>query len=151
MAKGGNSIQDIVQTLPRSLQRRFESLGGFVAGVIEEQREHDSRDDRLTDEDVALIKFLTLVYTLDRFFRSGTDNALGAAQVFEELGAGGFSVGTTAFTTTSEATFRGERLANGLHSVVQHTSFAETLGQARTVRDLVRNLRRDLLNGKRLG
>jgi hypothetical protein len=37
MAKGDPSIQDIVQSLPRSLQRWFESLGAFVAGVIKEQ------------------------------------------------------------------------------------------------------------------
>jgi hypothetical protein len=140
-----NTLAALVKELPRRLQLRFEALGGYVRGVVgEEGAPSVLRGRPLSDDEVAFIQLLALVYSLDRFLRDGTRAARGAAKFFEGLGSDGFDVGKTRFTRNNEATNRGERLADGLRASITGTRFEQILLTSSSMRNLVRRLVKEM-------
>jgi hypothetical protein len=131
------TVGDIVGMMPKALQARFNSLGGYVAAVIEEA---GPKDPPLDKEYVQFIQLAALVYALDAFFRAGTHAARSASTAFEALGAQGFTVGATHFTSTGENTLRGERLADALRDAITDDQLRALIASSRTMRDLVRDL-----------
>jgi len=96
------SISSIVSQLPQRLQRRFESLGKYIRGVIDEESNNLDANIALSTEDTQLIQLAALIYLLDSFFRAGTSSARNAATTFEQFGLSGFQVGSTTFTRDNQ-------------------------------------------------
>lgn len=145
------SVSEIVRAMPRTLQLRFQSVGGFVRGVLEEEAARAEHPFALTEDDIATIQLFTLCFLLDEFFRAGTRAAGSAARSLERFGLEGFTVGSQKFTKDSPETMRGERLADALRAVLQQSSLWSRYQGARTARELVRTLARELSHGRPLG
>lgn len=137
MASSKLSIGDIVSMMPKALQARFSSLGGYVAMVIEEA---GIAEPPLSDEDIQFIQLAALVYALDQFLRAGTKAARSASEAFQTLGADGFVVGSTHFTKDGKNTLRGERLADALRDCITDEKMRATIAASSTMRELVRSL-----------
>lgn len=139
MASSKLSIGDIVGMMPNALQARFNSLGGYVSMVI---KEAEGTDPPLDKEDIHFIQLAALVFALDHFLRAGTKAARSASVAFESLGAEGFVVGSTPFTSNGVNTVRGERLANALRDAITDEKMRNTITSSPTMRDLVCTLAR---------
>ena len=99
--------------LPRSIRKRFDSLGKYVRAILEEA----GLRGRLTREDIERIHIAVFVRVLDEFLRDGTAAAVAAVDTLNELGVQGFTVGRERFAGRNDAVMRGERLANTLQGV----------------------------------
>jgi hypothetical protein len=137
---------DIVRLLPKSLQARFTSLGGYVTAILSEV---GPIDPPLPDEQVQFIQLAALVYALDEFLRAGTRAAKSACSNFEALGAEGFAVGGTIFTKDGAATLRGERLATALRASIAEGRIKDAISSASSIRGLVKDLAWTLPRGRR--
>lgn len=150
MAEGIPSISFIVSQLPQKLQRRFESLGGYIRGIIDEENSRLNRAETLSTEDVQLIQFAALIYSLDSFFRAGSRSARSAATTFEQFGLSGFQVGSTTFTKDNYNTRRGEMLANKLQESISGSRLSSVIRNSATMTDLVLTMVREIIDGKSL-
>lgn len=151
MADDIPSIAEIVDLLPLKLQRRFDSLGGYVQGIIEEERDKREIPVRLSAEDRQVVQLGAFIYMLDGFLRAGSRAAREASSTFESFGLSGFQVGSTHFTSDNMNTRRGEILAQELRAVVLQTSLGPYIRTARSMRDLVSRLIRDMTNEQTMG
>jgi hypothetical protein len=151
MADNIPSIAEIVDLLPLKLQRRFDSLGGYVQGIIEEERTQQDISLRLSSEDKQVIQLAAFIYMLDSFFRAGSRAAREASSTFERFELSGFQVGSTHFTSDNMNTLRGEVLARELRGVVLQTSLGTYIRSAQSMRDLVSWLVRDIKNEQTMG
>lgn len=151
MADDIPSIAEIVDLLPLKLQRRFDSLGGYVQGIIEEERDKGDSPFRLSAEDKQVVQLAAFIYMLDGFLRAGSRAAREASTTFESFGLSGFQVGSTHFTSDNLSTRRGELLAEELRSVVLQTSLGPYIRRARSMKDLVSWLIRDMTNEQSMG
>jgi hypothetical protein len=138
---------EIVRMLPYRLQLRFNSLAGYVSGIIDDLTFRKEIRIRLGTEDVQLIQLAALVYTLDSFFRAGTRAAREASATFERFESSGFQVGRTHFTRDNENTKRGEQLANTLRNTLAGTELERIIRTSRTLESLVEDLIKGLNNG----
>jgi hypothetical protein len=142
------SISEIIGQLPRKMQVRFESLGRFVNGIIEEEKAKLDRNIVLTKEDVQIIQLAVFIYSLDNFFRFGTYAARNASASFEQFNLSGFTVGSSVFTRDNINTMRGEELANQLRNVISSTPLAPFIRTAPTMAELVSTLIQELQDGE---
>jgi len=101
-----------IRTLPRSIRRRFDSMGKYIRGVLDEA----GLSERLHRRDIETIHITVFVRVLDEFLRDGTDAAVAAVDTLSELGVEGFVIGRERFSGRNDAVTRGELLANGLRS-----------------------------------
>lgn len=150
MAEGRLTIAEIVNQLPQKLQSRFESLGSYVRGVIQEERERLERDITVDTEDIQFIQLAALIYLLDSFMRTGTVAARNASSIFEQFGLAGFEIGSSRFTQSNENTLRGERLAQNLRSVIAATSLNRFITNSSSMRDLVIRLLNEIKDAETL-
>lgn len=141
-------INDVVRMLPRTMQKRFDSLGGFVTSVANAP---DTEKVPLSSEQLQFIQFAALIYALDNFLRLGTNAARSAASAFETLGSPAFAVGTTVFTKNNAATMRGAKLADALKAALRGTKLLQLIKSASSMRELVEDLARRLRNGEDMG
>jgi len=144
------SVAEIVRLLPYRLQIRFGNLSGFVMGIIDETRSRLNEEAVIDRPSMELIQLAALIYSLDHFFRAGTRAATDSARTFERFGLSGFQVGSTAFTSNSPATMRGEELANALRATIAGTSLGPRIRVARSMSHLIESLVKDVINGKAL-
>lgn len=110
------TYSQLIRKLPYRLQRRFESFGNYVDGILSENEPKGGW--KLSQEDIDGIKLLALVFALKVFLNQGTIIAKQAIRVFGNLGAEGFTVGNTIFTNESEDTYRGEKLSKELNKLL---------------------------------
>jgi hypothetical protein len=132
------------------MQLRFDALGGYVKAVVNEESERGLLEEQraeLSNDQIAFIQLMVFVYSLGSFLRDGSRAAQGAADVFGTLGAEGFAVGKTLFTKGNENTTRGNRLADELHKAIAGTHYADILRDARSMRELVKSLIREVKRG----
>ena len=140
MSENVPSLSQLIERMPQKLQVRFDSLGNYVLGIIEEIRHKQGGNIKLSQDDIRLIQLAVLVYSLDDFFRLGTKAAKGASEIFEKFQLEGFRVGNTEFTKDNKDTLRGEDLANKLRSAISQTHLAIHIAQAKSVNELVANI-----------
>jgi hypothetical protein len=145
------NIAEIIQRLPQKLQVRFNSLGNYVQGMIDEESAKYGKEVRLRTEDIQLIQLAALVYSLDSFLRAGTHSARSASVAFEEFGLEGFQVGSSLFTRSNENTLRGEVLAERLEATITRTRLGRTIKNSPTMRELISTLIREMNDGTALG
>lgn len=107
------SVSSIISQLPQNLQRRFESLGKYVRGIVDEESSKIDSRIILSTEEVQWIQLAALVFSLDSFFRAGTRSARNAATIFEQYDLTGFQVGSTVFTKDNYNTRRGDLFLSG--------------------------------------
>lgn len=139
------SISDIVQQLPRRLQVRFESLRGYVQGILDEENAKLNQQIKLTAEDIQFVQLAVFIYGLDGFFRAGSSAARGAASTFTSFGAkGGFQVGQSVFTEDNENTRRGDELASELQLAISNSPVSRLIKNASSMNALVRSLLSEL-------
>ncbi|GIK40338.1 MAG: hypothetical protein BroJett011_41710 [Chloroflexota bacterium] len=143
-----STVSDIIRTLPRKLQNRFESLEGYVRGVIAEEEDNLHRSIKLSDENIRFIQLAALIYLLETFFRAGTRSARGAAIIFEQFGSSGFQIGSATFTRDNYETRRGEVLADGLLRILSNTSLNKYIISANSMRELVSTLVKEMAEGE---
>lgn len=151
MADNIPSIHEIVNQLPLKLQQRFNSLSGYVQGIIDEEAETYDTSIRLSPEDKQIIQLAAFIYSLDSFLRAGARAAREASVTFERFGLSGFQVGSTHFTSDNLNTQRGEMLARELREVALQTPLGSYITNARSIRDLVNWLIRDIRNEQVMG
>lgn len=142
------SVSSLVRKLPYKLQIRFQSLNGYVNWIIDEELVNSQGDYNLTSEDIQMIQFAALVYSLRYFFRLGTQVARDASQLFEDYNVNGFSVGSVQFTANNENTNRGEKLDRNLRAALAGTALGRKIQEADTMETLVRSLIKDFRNGQ---
>ena|SRR2546421_4776509 len=140
------SISDIVNQLPSKLQHRFISLGSYVQAIIAEEADKHNKTIRLRPEDKQVIQLAAFIYSLDSFLRAGSRAAKDASETFRDFGMTGFQVGNTQFTPSNSNTRRGESLAKGLRAVVAQTPLMTYIRSARSMRDLVAWMVREVSN-----
>ncbi len=144
MADSPPTIADIIAQLPQTLQLRFNALGGYIQGIIiEEEAGRGARLDLRTDE-LQLIQLAAFIYAIDGFFRTGSRSARLAATTFRRFGAPGFQVGSTVFTASNDNTWRGERLADGLRTIVASSRLGPFLAESSSMRELVLTIVREM-------
>ena len=147
MAESIPSITFIVNQLPNRLQKRFESLGNFVRGIIDEESSKLKTKIVLSTEDVQLIQLAALIYSLDNFFRAGSSAARGAATIFEEFELSGFQVGLTNFTKENANTRRGDLLADKLSESIRNSVLGDFIRNSNSMRELISTMIREVKNG----
>jgi hypothetical protein len=131
------SIWDLINSLPRNYQIRFNSLGRYVRGLIEEEESEREQNLGLDNEDISFIQLAVFVFSLDDFLRAGTRAAQQASQTLEGYKIPGFQIGSTIFTKNNESTMRGEVLANQLRDVVADLPIGELIQNSSSIRNLV--------------
>lgn len=141
------SISFIVSQLPQNLQKRFESLGSYIRGVIDEERSSVDKNINLSIEDIQLIQLAALIYLLNSFFRAGSSSARNAATTFEQFGLSGFQVGSTTFTRNNYNTRRGDFLADRLQEAIMDSHLGITIRNSTSMRDLISTMIREINNG----
>ena len=146
MAENIPNISFIVSQLPNKLQKRFESLGSYVRGLIDEESSRLDKKIVLSTEDIQLIQLAALIYSLDSFFRAGSSSARGAAIIFEEFDLSGFRVGTTTFTRENINTRRGDLLANKLRESIINSALGMAITNANSMRALISTMIRGMSN-----
>ena len=144
------NISEIIQRLPQKLQVRFNSLGNYVQGIIDEESARNRKEIKLSSEDTQLIQLAALLYSLDSFLRAGTYAARVASTTFEEFELEGFQVGSTLFTRNNENTLRGEELAEKLRKTVERTRLGRIIRNSPTMKELISTLIREMNNGEAL-
>lgn len=138
--------------LPRTLRLRFDGLGSYVSGVLEEERV----DEHLQKADVEVIHLLSFLRSLDELFREGTEAATRAVDAFRGLGIASFSIGSEVFAERNDAVMRGDRLAKALRELVLESLPpgqiipAEVYGDL-SLRAFIVTLARRLSNARRTG
>lgn len=147
MSENTPRIAQIIDLLPQKLQIRFESLGGYVRGIIEEENTKLGRAMRLSIEQVQLIQLAALIYSLEDFFRAGSRAARGASIAFEDFGLSGFQVGSQAFTRDNVNTRRGDLLAEQLREVVRNSPLGDYIKNASSMTELIETLVKEAGNG----
>ncbi len=141
-------LSEIISLLPRKLQLRFDSLGNYVRGMIEEETAKLGAGISLSAEEEQLIHLAVFIYSLDSFFRTGTNAARNTSITFEEFGFSGFQVGNAFFTQNNDNTLRGIQLANELANTVANTPLGRFIRNASSMKDLVSTLTREVNNGR---
>ncbi len=148
MADDSPTLSDFVEQLPQRLQRRFESLGGYVRGIIDDEEDQLGQKLKLSAEDIRFIQTAVFIYFLDGFLRAGSQAARAASTTFEEFGLSGFQVGSTVFTRNNDNTRRGEVLADRLRAALENSPLSKYISTVPTMRELVSRLIREMQNGK---
>ena len=105
-------MEEVLLSMPYRLRKRFEWVGTYVNGVIEEERETVSEDQRLTRPEVQLVQLEVLTQYLDAFFRDGTTAAIKAVDVLKGMDVSGFSIGSSTFRGRNNEVMRGDRLSD---------------------------------------
>jgi len=146
MAEGAPNVAEIIRYLPRKIQVRFDSLGNYVKGLIDEESARRDKEIKLSSEHIQLIQLAALIYSLDSFMRAGSYAAQIAASTFEEYKLRGFQVGSSVFTENNENTLRGRVLADKLRATVARTRLGVLIRNSSTMRDLISTLIREMNN-----
>src|SRR5262245_33539112 len=142
---------DLIDLLPRRLQGRFESLGGYVETVLHEYEEKIPAQHRLRREDVQIIKLGVFIYALQEFLREGSRAAAKAVDEFQALGVSGFRVGSSLFEGRNENVVRGGKLAQALRVAVGNPEILSIIDRTSRMRDLIVELIRRQRSERRLG
>lgn len=134
------TYSQLIRRLPYRLQRRFESFGNYVDGILSEKEPKGGWN--FSEEDIDEIKLIALVFALKSFLNQGTIIAKQAIIVFGNLGAEGFTVGNTNFTNQSEDTYRGEKLSKELNKLLSENSQLNFLKEDKSISSVIMELAR---------
>lgn len=144
MAESETNIAEIIRLLPQPLQNRFNSLGGYVRAVLEEDQQNNGRAHRLNDEGISFIQLAVFIYSLNWFLREGTRAAQASIRSLEDFGLSGFSIGSTNFTKNDENTLLGSVLAEGLIESLGDSPLIAHIKSAKSMTALILDLQGDL-------
>jgi len=141
------SYTDIVNSLPRPIRLRFDSIGSFVQTIIAEQEDRLSPPERLSREDHELIKLAVFAYALNQLFREGSAAARAAVDEFQHLGVFGFQIGATSFEGRNDNVRLGDTLADKLMKCFEGTPLYEEITNARGLSELTLTVIRKVHSG----
>lgn len=141
------TYSELIRKLPYRLQRRFESFGGYVESVLNENEPQGGWPSSL-EEELDGIKLLAFTFALRTFFKQGTIIAKNTIEVFEDLGAEGFVVGKTDFTRENENTLRGEKLSNLLDEKLEENDLSTLLHEGKSISLIILEIARGFSDGK---
>lgn len=129
---------DVLAAAPLFVQRRYNSIRGYVRALIE--TEFPLVERRLSREDRELIQIASLIYTLHHFFEDGHHAARNAVRILRRLKISELRIGSQVFAENSEATLRGRRLADDLLSQIQNETVRNLIVSSSSLGHLVRAL-----------
>jgi hypothetical protein len=145
------SFSQIVNSLPRPIRLRFDSIGGYVQAIISEEQENVPGAQHLTTEEIEMVKLVVFCYAANRFFKEGSEAARNAADELQRFTIPGFRVGSTHFEGRNRNVMLGDHLATYLIRSFDGSPFQNLILSATSMTDLVRNLARRIRHERRLG
>src|SRR5580692_3241271 len=108
------SISQIINGLPRPIRLRFDSIGGYVHGIISEEQESLPTTQHLTPQEMEIVKLVAFCFAANRFFKEGAEAARLAVDEFQRFNIPGFQVGSTHFEGRNQNVLLGDNLAADL-------------------------------------
>jgi len=141
------SFGEILRSLPYRLRLRFDSLGGYVSSILDENQGDLPRRNRLKPEEVQIIQIIVFIYALDFLFQEGTRAAMMAVSEFEKLGMAGFRIGSAHFEGENENVMRGRDLSDALRRTLSDSAILELIGSETSIKSLTIRLMRLVKNG----
>jgi hypothetical protein len=139
----------LVNRLPRTLQARFYSLGPYLLEIAQEEAANIALEPQRLREVRESLQLTGMMFALYSLFRSGSASARGAARLFHELDARGFSVGSAHFTPEGEMTLAGDRLADRLKEAIPDPFVRSLFRTDYSLRVFVRRFLLGVKNGYR--
>jgi len=134
------SYTEIVNSLPRPIRLRFDSIGGFVQTIIAEHEEGLTPSERLSRDDRELIKLVVFAYALNQLFREGSAAARAAVDEFQRLGIPGFQIGSASFEGRNYNVMLGDKLAEQLMHCFDGTPLYDEIQNARGLSELTQTI-----------
>jgi hypothetical protein len=123
--------------------------------MLEAPEKGKRRKSKLTDDDTHIIQLAAFIYWINFFLEEGTKAAQAAAETLEKLQVEnskirieGFNVGSTIFTRDNENTLLGRTLAKSLMQSLADTPLLKHIEKATSMRNLIKDLRDEMANGK---
>ncbi len=149
------SLRAVIELLPYRLRSRFNSLGSYVQGCIDEtindmrrgQARNVNRVLTLSSEDRQTIQLIGFVVFIGRFFKDGTRAASLATDAFASLGTPGFQIGRTEFEGRNVNVMRGQSLHNALIQAVNNPEISQWVDSPLPLGEIVRRLVERAING----
>jgi hypothetical protein len=116
---------DVIKLLPGKLRNRFNSLGAYVATIIEEyQSQHNVYGKkRLKNDQIQEIKVITFLKILREFLEDGVMATEFALNTFNDINIKGFKVGTTDFSKDADGTTINRKLYNNFKDILGEINF----------------------------
>jgi hypothetical protein len=145
------SVSQIINGLPRPIRLRFDSLGGYVQGVISEDQENLPAPQHLTQQETEMVKLVVFCYAATRFFKEGSEAARSAVDEFKRFEIPGFQVGSTIFEGRNRNVTLGDTLATDLMRAFEGSPLQHFITSAENMTDLVRALARRIRYERRMG
>jgi len=146
-----STINDIIVSLPRPIRLRFDSIGGYVQGIIAEQEESLPVGRHLRSEEVDLVKLIAFCYAATRLFREGSSAARSAVDELALFEIPGFQIGSVLFHERNENVMLGDTLADDMMRAFEGTPFQRAIVSSTSMNDLVKTVSRRLRHGGRVG
>lgn len=138
-----------VSRLPRTLQARFYSLGPYLLEIADGEGASIALEPERLREVRDSLQLAGMMFALYSLFRSGSASARGAARLFQELDARGFSVGSAHFTPEGDMTLAGDRLADTLKDAIPDPFLRSLFRTDYSLRGFVRRFLLGVKNGYR--
>ena len=145
------SISQIINSLPRPIRLRFDSIGGYVHSIISEEQESLPEEQHLTPQEIEFIKLVGFCYAANRFFREGTVAAQSAVDELQRFNIPGFQVGSTIFEGRNTNVMLGHTLAADLMRAFDGSPLESFISSSRSITELVHVLARKVRHERSMG
>jgi len=132
--------ENVQIVIPRSLQNRLSSLGTYVKIIVDEQETGIPKKDRLRREELQAIRYVVLIYMLNRIFLEGARTAREAVDELALHGIPELVIGRTRFAGRNENVMLGDRLSGQLKELCSGLGLDDLLKERYSVRELVLRL-----------
>ncbi len=146
-----STISEIEKILPRYLQNRFNSLNNYVWEVLfpESKQEYLFKRLRAIKKKVKTkltrrfkdisdeATFVVYLFVLLRFFKSGSEAARTAVDIFKEFKIEAFSIGRKEFKDRNENVEEGENLATELISAIKDDRLRNMIIESSAIHEIL--------------
>lgn len=146
-----SSISELENLQPRFLQNRFRALNNYAWDNLFPNAKQDyifkRKGAKTKREKANLIKafkrlsdeaaFVIYIYVLIRFFKSGTEAAREAVDLFKEFNIDSFNIGSKEFKDRNENVEAGEKLATELIEKIKDKELKELILKSKAVHEII--------------
>lgn len=143
-------LKDIINTLPRTLRLRFDSIGGYVQTIVAENEESLPKSQHLRIEEIEAVKLVAFTYAVERLFREGAKAARTTVQELSKFNIRGFQVGQTVFEGENENVILGEKLADDLMKCFVGSKYGKLITSSSTLTELIRKAMIEVRNERNM-
>ncbi len=128
------------EQIPGALRHRFDSLGGFVNGVLDQKRGEGRRLPKDRREFIQIVIFITVLH---RFLIQGARAAQDTLDELKEHGITSFAIGSARFEEGSEDLQRGFVLASELLGAIKNPAVRGWVLSNKTLTTIIEELERN--------